>query len=163
MVKAGDGYRVHVTGLTHDERGYPNMTVLAHEKLVSRLVNKIRLNANRIVEYQENLVEGADIVVVSYGITSRTAIPAIEQARKEGLKVGHLRLIVVWPFPEQRIRELAHDVGAFVVPELNYGQMVLEVERNSFGRASVISVPHAGGTVHNPKDIYNAILKASKD
>lgn len=162
IVKAGDGYRIHVTGLTHDERGYPAMTVATQEKLVHRLVHKIRENADKIVEYKENQVEGADVVVVTYGITSRTAIPAIEQARAEGLKVGHLRLIVVWPFPEKRISELASKVKAFVVPEINYGQMVLEVERNAQGKARVELVPHSGGTVHNPKDIYNMIIKSLK-
>ncbi len=162
IVKAGDGYRIHITGLTHDERGYPSMTVAAQEKLVHRLVHKIRLNADKIVEYKEDQVEGADVVVVTYGITSRTAIPAIEQARAEGLKVGHLRLIVIWPFPEKRIRELASKVKAFVVPEINYGQMVLEVERNAQGKARVELVPHGGGTVHNPKDIYNMIIKSLK-
>ena len=157
MVKAGDGYRLHVTGLTHDERGYPSMTVTAQEKLVRRLVDKIRLNADKIIEYREDQVEGADVVVVSYGITSRVAIPAIERARKEGMKVGHLRLVVVWPFPEKRIRQLAGKVTGFVVPEINYGQMVYEVERCSAGMAPVKLVPHGGGTVHSPKDIYDAI------
>jgi 2-oxoglutarate ferredoxin oxidoreductase subunit alpha len=157
MVKAGDGYRIHVTGLTHDERGYPSMTVGAQEKLIRRLLNKLKLNADKIVEYQEDQVEGADIVVVTYGITSRVAIPAIEQARKEGLKVGHLRLVVVWPFPEKRIARLAEKINGFVVPELNYGQIVREVERCAAGMAPVKLVPHAGGTVHNPKDIYDAI------
>ncbi len=129
MVKAGDGYNIHVTGLTHDDRGYPNMSVSAQDRLVRRLINKVRDNAADIIEYKEDQVEGAEIVVVTYGITSRTAIPAIEKARKEGVKVGHLRLIVVWPFPEQRIRELAGRIKGFVVPEINLGQMVLEVER----------------------------------
>jgi 2-oxoglutarate ferredoxin oxidoreductase subunit alpha len=157
MVRAGDGYRIHVTGLTHDERGYPSMTVGTQEKLIRRLLNKLKLNADKIVEYQEDQVEGADIVVVTYGITSRVAIPAIEQARKEGLKVGHLRLVVVWPFPEKRIARLAEKINGFVVPELNYGQIVHEVERCAAGMAPVKLVPHAGGTVHNPKDIYDAI------
>jgi 2-oxoglutarate ferredoxin oxidoreductase subunit alpha len=157
MVKAGDGYRIHITGLTHDERGYPSMTVGAQETLIRRLLSKLKLNADKIVEYQEDQVEGADIVVVTYGITSRVAIPAIEQARKEGLKVGHLRLVVVWPFPEKRIARLAEKINGFVVPELNYGQIVREVERCAAGMAPVKLVPHAGGTVHNPKDIYDAI------
>ncbi len=157
IVRAGDGYRIHVTGLTHDERGYPSMTVDAQERLVHRLINKIRLNADRIVEYREDQVDGADVVVVTYGITSRVAIPAIEQARKEGLKVGHLRLVVVWPFPEKRIRELATKVKGFVVPEINYGQVVLEVERCAGGKAPVKLVSHGGGAVHHPADIYNAI------
>ncbi len=158
MVKAGDGYNIHVTGLTHDDRGYPNMSVSAQDKLVRRLVNKIRNNAADIVEYREDQVDGAEIVVVTYGITSRTAIPAIEKARKEGLKVGHLRLVVVWPFPEERIRELAKKVTGFVVPEINLGQMVLEVERCAANHARVRLVPHGGGSVHNPEDIYRAII-----
>jgi 2-oxoglutarate ferredoxin oxidoreductase subunit alpha len=157
MVKAGDGYNIHVTGLTHDERGYPSMTVATQEKLIPRLIDKIKLNTEKIADYREDQIEGADIVVVTYGITSRTAIPAIEQARKEGLKVGHLRLVVVWPFPEKYIRTLASKVKALVVPELNQGQVVYEVERCAAGKVPVKLVPHVGGTVHNPKDIYNAI------
>ncbi len=162
MVKAGDGYNIHVTGLTHDEKGYPAMTVTAQDALVHRLVGKIRVHADRIVEYREDQVDGADVVLVTYGITSRTAVPAIEQARRDGLKVGHLRLVVVWPFPEKRIRELAQKVKAFVVPEINLGQMVNEVERCSAGRAHVEFVGHAGGGVHSPKSIYAAIQRALK-
>ncbi len=159
MVKAGDGYNIHVTGLTHDEHGYPSMTLATQEHLIPRLINKIKLNADKIADYREDQVEGADIVVVTFGITSRTAIPAIEQARKEGMKVGHLRLVVVWPFPENYMRALASKIKGFVVPELNQGQIVLEVERCASGKVPVTLVPHVGGTVHNPKDIYNAIKK----
>jgi 2-oxoglutarate ferredoxin oxidoreductase subunit alpha len=162
MVRAGDGYRIHVTGLTHDERGYPDMSVAVQSKLVRRLVDKIRLHVDEIVRFDEEGTGDADIVVVTYGITSRTAIPAIEQARAKGMKVGHLRLVVVWPFPEKRIQELGGRAQAFVVPELNLGQMVHEVERCVAGRSKVLSVPHAGGTVHQPKDIYTAIEKALK-
>lgn len=162
MVKAGDGYNIHVTGLTHDKKGYPAMTVAAQDALVHRLVDKIKCNADQIIEYREDQVDGADVVLVTYGITSRTAVPAIEQARKEGIKVGHLRLVVVWPFPEKRIHELAQSVKAFVVPEINMGQMVNEVERCSAGRARVEFVGHAGGGVHNPRDIYAAIKRALK-
>lgn len=162
MVSAGDGYRVHVTGLTHDERGYPAMTVAAQDRKVRRLVDKIRRHAGEIADYRADQVEGAEVVVVSYGISSRTAIPAIEMARKEGIRVGHLRLVVVWPFPELFIRELAGRVSGFVVPELNLGQMKLEVERCAAGKAPVSLVGHAGGSVHNPQDIYVAIKKMVK-
>lgn len=162
MVKVGDGFNLHVTGLTHDERGYPNMSVPAQEKLVHRLREKITRNAPAIVEYREDQVDGADVVVVTYGITSRTALPAIVRARQEGLKVGHLRLVVVWPFPEQRIRELASRVRALVVPELNLGQIVLEVERCAAGKVPVTLVGHTGGTVHQPDDIYQAIITSGK-
>jgi 2-oxoglutarate ferredoxin oxidoreductase subunit alpha len=162
MVNAGEGYQIHVTGLTHDEKGYPSMTVSTQAKLVTRLVNKLRFNADKIVDYMEDGVERADIVVVTYGITSRTSIPAIEQARKEGLSVGHIRLITAWPFPEKRICELASKINTFVVPEINLGQMVYEVERLAGGKAKVVHVPHAGGTVHNPKEIYEAIKSTVK-
>jgi 2-oxoglutarate ferredoxin oxidoreductase subunit alpha len=73
----------------------------------------------------------------------------------------HLRLIIAWPFPEKLIRELAQKVNAFVVPEINYGQMVLEVERCAGGQAKTLLVPHGGGWVHDPEDIYQAIEEVS--
>ena len=162
MVKAGDGYRIHVTGLTHDDRGYPAMNPQAQDKLVRRLVNKIRTNRDKLVDVREDGVEGADVVVVSFGITSRVAAAAIEAARRKGVKVGHLRLVITWPFPAARIKELAGSAKAFVVPELNMGQMVLEVERAVAGRAAVISIPHAGGTVHEPETILAKIMEAAQ-
>ena len=160
MVKAGDGYHIHVTGLTHDERGYPSMTVQTQEQKVRRIIDKIKKNAEWIEDYCEEDIAGADVVVVSYGITSRTALPAIDRARAEGVNVGHLRLRVVWPFPEKKIREIAESVKAIVVPELNMGQIALEVERCAAGNAAVHLVGHVGGTVHNPNDIYEKIMKS---
>ncbi|MEW6368061.1 MAG: 2-oxoacid:acceptor oxidoreductase subunit alpha [Acidobacteriota bacterium] len=160
MVKAGEGHRFHVTGLTHDERGYPAMNVAAQAKLVHRLIDKVRKNAHLIHDYEEDQVDGADIVVISYGVTSRVALPAIARARKEGLRVGHVRLRVVWPFIDQRVDELAGKVKAFVVPEMNCGQVALEVERCAHGKAATLLVPHAGGAVHKPDDIYAKIREA---
>jgi 2-oxoglutarate ferredoxin oxidoreductase subunit alpha len=161
MVKAGEGYRFHVTGLTHDERGYPVMSAECQEVLVRRLVEKIRLNAHKIIRYEEENIVGAEVIVISYGITARVAQQAIELARKDGVKVGSLRLIVVWPFPEKRIRELTQKAKAFVVPEMNYGQIVFEVERCAAGRAATLLVPHGGGTTHRPEDIYKKIMEAA--
>jgi 2-oxoglutarate ferredoxin oxidoreductase subunit alpha len=162
IAKAGDGYRFHVTGLTHDERGYPEMTAECQEKCVHRLVDKVRVNAGKIVRVEEDDTEAADILVVSYGITSRVALRAVQRARKEGIRVGHLRLVTVWPFPEERVRQLAGRVKAFVFPELNFGQMFLELQRVVEGRARCTLVPHAGGTVHNPEIIYERIREAAK-
>lgn len=162
MVRAGTGYKIHATGLTHDEKGYPVMHWQTQEKLVRRLVEKIRLNADKIIEFEEEQTEDAEVILLSYGISSRVAIPAIQKARKEGIKVGVVRLVVVWPFPEKRVYELAKKVKAFVVPEMNYGQMVLEVERAAKGQAEVSLVPHGGGWVHDPEDIYKAIKEAVK-
>jgi 2-oxoglutarate/2-oxoacid ferredoxin oxidoreductase subunit alpha len=160
MVKAGDGYRIHVTGLTHDEQGYPAMDWRAQHKLVSRLVRKIRDHADRIARCEEHGLENADVVVVAYGITSRVAQRAIQMARAQGLRVGLLRPIVVWPFPEKRVRELAQRVHAFVVVEMNYGQMVYEVERCAGDKARTLLVAHGGGTVHEPEEILKAIREA---
>ena len=157
MAHAGEGYRFHMTGLTHDERGYPNMTPQMQHKLVTRLQKKVRAAEDRISIYEEEGTENADVIVVSYGITSRVAQRAIDLARKRGLKVGKLRLITVWPFPEKKIRQLAERTKAFVVPELNLGQMVREVERCAGGQAKTVCVPHAGGSVHHPEDILAAI------
>ncbi len=162
MVKAGDGYRFHVTGLTHDERGYPSMNVETQDRLVKRLVDKVKPLADSRAIFEAENLDDAEVVVVSYGITSRVAQRAISLARERGVKAGKFRLISVWPFPSERIRSLAGRVKAFVVPELNLGQMALEVERAAAGKAKTISVPHAGGTVHNPDVILKAILEAAR-
>ncbi|MCJ7503732.1 MAG: 2-oxoacid:acceptor oxidoreductase subunit alpha [Acidobacteriia bacterium] len=162
MVKAGDGYRFHITGLTHDERGYPAMNWRAQDKLVRRLVEKIRNNVDHIVRYEERDMDDAEIVVVAYGITSRVALRALQMARAEGIRAGLHRPIVVWPFPEKRLRALAEKVNAFVVVEMNYGQMVYEVERCAAGKARTVLVEHGGGTVHDPADVLQAIQEAAR-
>ena len=162
MVKAGDGYHVHITGLTHDEKGYPEITPECQAELIPRLINKIRFNEKKIRIVQRNIPENAEVVVVSYGITSRIVTRAVDMARAEGINAGVLRLIVVWPFPEEVIRDLAGRTKAFVVAEMNYGQVSLEVERCAAGKARVSNVPHAGGTVHEPEQILSAIREAMR-
>lgn len=162
MIKAGDGYRFHTTGLTHDERGYPAINAQWQDVCVNHLKDKIKNNADKIIKIEEDETDTADVVVISYGITSRVAVKAVQEARKAGIKVGTLRLVTVWPFPEKRVKALAKKVKAFVVPELNYGQIVLEVERVAAGKAKVIGVRHCGGWVHNPDDIFKTIREAVK-
>ena len=162
MVKAGDGYHFHVTGLTHDERGYPVITPECQEELVSRLMKKIRNSEESIRMMEQDVDDDTEVVILSYGISSRIVTLAIEKARSQGLKVGSVRLIVVWPFPDPAIRDLAKKVKSIVVVEMNYGQIYREVERCACGNARVYLVPHAGGTVHKPDAIYEKILEASK-
>ncbi|HEY91212.1 MAG TPA: 2-oxoacid:acceptor oxidoreductase subunit alpha [Dehalococcoidia bacterium] len=162
MANSGEGYRFHVTGLTHDERGYPAMTPEAQDKLIRRLVAKVDNNTQDIIELEEDGIDGADVIVCAYGITARVSMIAVERARSEGISVGMLRLITVWPFPQQRILEMARQVKAFVVPEINYGQISLEVERSAGGTAKTILVPHMGGDVHDPQVILEAIRQAAK-
>jgi 2-oxoglutarate ferredoxin oxidoreductase subunit alpha len=161
MAFAGEGYRFHTTGLTHDERGYPEMNMEAHAQLVGRLVDKIKLNRDDIVKYEEIGIEDADVVVCAYGITSRIARFAVQQARDQGIRAGLLRLVTVWPFAEDRIRELAQQVKAFVVPEINAGQISLEVERCAGGKARTLLLPHMGGGVHDPETVLNAIKEVA--
>ncbi len=162
FARAGDGYRYHTTGLTHDERGYPDMTVACQEVNVRHLIDKIIDNEADIRRIEEEGVDDAEVIVVAYGITARVTRMGISMARKKGVKVGFIRLIVVWPFPEKRFRELAAKVKAFVVPEINYGQIVLEVERVAGGKCLAIGVPHGGGGVHDPVSICEAIMGAVK-
>lgn len=162
MVKAGDGYRIHVTGLTHDEKGYPAMNVPTQAKLVTRLVNKIRANVDKLVDAELDGCEGAEVIVISYGITSRVATAAIEEARAKGIKVGHLRLRICWPFPASLVARFQNHVKAFVFPELNMGQMVRELERLVAGATKVVPVPHPGGTVHEPAAILEKIMEAAR-
>lgn len=162
MVKAGDGYRIHVTGSTHDYRGYPYMTAEAQANLIPRLVQKIRGRRNELIDVREIDCREAEVLVCSYGITARTSYYAIEQAHSSGIKVGQLKLNIVWPFPEEIIRKWASQVKAIIVPEINMGQMVLEVERVSAGKCQVVSVPHPGGDIHRPEKILEAIKKSAK-
>jgi len=161
MVKAGEGYNFHITGLTHDEKGYPAMNAQTQEVLVRRLVDKIRLNADKIVRYDEIQLEDAEVVVIAYGITSRVAHAAVAAARAKGVKVGMLRPLVIWPFPETRVRELAQRVKGFLVVELNYGQIFFEVERIVAGQAQVRLLGHGGGTVHEPEAVLDEILRVA--
>jgi 2-oxoglutarate ferredoxin oxidoreductase subunit alpha len=161
MVKAGEGYRIHVTGLTHDERGYPAMNAEANQWNVSRIMEKIQANRKEIIQVEKSKLRGAQVVVVSYGISARTSLWPIEMARKEGIKVGYLRLVTVWPFPEDMIRTLAEKVDAFIVPEINMGQIRREVERCAGGNARVIGVNKPGGDILDPEEVLGAIREGA--
>jgi 2-oxoglutarate ferredoxin oxidoreductase subunit alpha len=162
MARLGQGYRFHVTGLTHDVRGYPAINAQAQQELMDRLMGKIRDNAGKIARTKEHLLEDAGIVLVAYGITSRVALRAVQMAREENIPAGLLRPVVVWPFPEKRIRELADRAKAFIVVEMNYGQIVNEVERLVADCAKTVLVPHAGGAVHRPEAILDVIREVAK-
>ena len=161
MAVAGDGYRIHTTGLTHDERGYPATAGdSAQWLLVQRLIDKIEKNKGDIIILEEDGLDDADVAVVSYGIAARTALWPIQMARAEGIRVGLLRLVTVWPFPDAQIRELAGRVHGIVVPEINMGQIVREVQRCAAGQVEAISVPHPGGDIHDPQKVLSAIREA---
>ena len=156
---AGDGYRIHVTGLTHDERGYPMTDAENQEKMVKRLIQKIQKNRDEIIDYETQFLDGAKIVLVTYGSSVRPTLRAVRTLREGGVKVGLLKLNTIWPFAEDLIRKLAKKVDAFLVPEVNFGQIALEVERCSAGQALTSAIPHAGGGIHNPNQIVKGVEK----
>jgi 2-oxoglutarate ferredoxin oxidoreductase subunit alpha len=162
MAYAGEGYHVYVDSLTHDERGYPVMTPAAQNKLIQRLVDKIRLHRFEIYDVEQRQMEDAEIAVLSYGISARISTRAVLLARERGLKVGLLRLKTAWPFPEELVRKLSTRLKGFVVPEINLGQMVREVERCAVDRCRVQLVPHCGGAMHQPEEILDAIVAVSE-
>ena len=160
MANAGEGYKVITTGLTHDERGYPDMSAEAQEKLITRLCDKIRKNKDDIIEFEVSELDDAEIIVAAYGSPARSALRAIRLARKEGIKAGLIRMITVWPFPEEKILELATKARAIIVPEINKGQIVREVERCSKGRCEIISLPKLA-SIHTPYEILNIIKEVN--
>jgi 2-oxoglutarate ferredoxin oxidoreductase subunit alpha len=162
MALAGDGCKVHMTGLIHDEGGRPSLNAETEDILVRRLLNKVVKHAPDIMEFDEVGTEDADVIVVAYGITGRIASRAVELARKEGIKAGLVRLVTVWPFPVDRIRELSENVKTILVPEINYGQIVLEVERVVGGRSAVEQVTYVPGTLPDPDSMLKRIREAAQ-
>lgn len=156
---AGDGYKIHITGLTHDERGYPVPDAKTQEVLITRLINKIRKNRDKIIDYEGYFLDGAKIIIVTYGSSVRPALKAMRGLREQGVKVGLLKLNTIWPFAEDLIRKLAKKVEAFVVPEVNFGQIALEVERCASGRALTKLISHPGGGIHTPQQVTDGVKK----
>ena len=153
MAIAGEGYGIHVTGLTHDVRGYPVMSADAQVAMIARLTEKIRNNLDEIVRTESYRLDDAEIALVSYGVSARSSLAAVDEVRQRGIKAGLLRLITVWPFPEEQLRRLAERVKALVTVEINLGQIHLEVQRCAEGRTPTFLVGHAGGTVIPPERI----------
>jgi 2-oxoglutarate/2-oxoacid ferredoxin oxidoreductase subunit alpha len=157
MVRVGMGHRIHSTGLTHDERGYPSMNADAQDVLVRRLKSKVLDHVDEITLCDKDEVDGSDVTVISYGITARVASYAVQLARQQGLKVGLLRLITLWPFNDELIEEIADSTKAIIVAEMNLGQIVHEVERATCRRVPVHLVGHAGGAIIEPEVIVEKI------
>jgi 2-oxoglutarate ferredoxin oxidoreductase subunit alpha len=139
------------------------MDAATQERMVDRIVNKIRKNADKIIRYELWEAKDAEVLVAAYGISARASRRAVREAREQGLKAGLLKLNTVWPFPEKLIRELSGSVKAMIMPEINYGQMVLELERCAGGKCAVKLLPHAGGSIHSPRTILAAISAAVKE
>ncbi|MDF2520791.1 MAG: 2-oxoglutarate synthase subunit alpha [Clostridia bacterium] len=157
MADFGTGYRYHVTGLVHDETGFPSNSTEIADQLVRRLVNKVELNKEDIISWEEENTEDADVIIFTYGCVARAARTAMKTLREKGVKVGMFRPITVWPFPEERLAELSKKVKTIVVPEMNLGQMVLEVERVSGKYTKIERLNKVDSQIIYPEEIIAKI------
>lgn len=153
MADFGSGFRYHVTGLMHDETGFPSNSTKNAGILMDRLMAKVEDHKEDIITYEEVETADAEYLIISYGGTARTAKAAIKTLRAEGIKVGLFRPITVWPFPEKQVFELSGKVKDVLVAELNYGQMKLEVERVVKGNCPVRFCGKANGEVLTPEEL----------
>lgn len=158
MPSFGEGFNIHVTGLTHDERGYPDTnSPETHTELVQRLCDKILNNKDKICSVVSEGCEDADIVVVSYGAPVRSVITAVKKAQEEGKKVGYIKIDTLWPFPDEQIAELVGDASDVIVVEMNLGQMYYEVDRVLDSKVNTHLIGIIGGLLPTPDEILSKI------
>jgi len=151
----GTGYRTYVTGLTHNEKGFPATDKQPdHEKLVKRITSKITDDADKLTWVEKLNLDDAKIAFVTYGASARPAESAMEMGRKKGIKVGLLRLKLVWPFPEKEIYKLAKQVDKIIVPEMNLGQIFHPMREAACNECDVVSAPKIGGEMHLPDELF---------
>ena len=160
MAPFGSGYRWHVTGLVHDETGFPKGTGAATKESQDRLRTKLTDNLDDIVQVENYRMEDAEFAVVAFGGAARTAYEAVDMARAEGLKVGFVRPITIWPFAEKQMQDLAGKVKGILVHELNCGQYVLEVERAVAGKVPVSLYAKYDNESATPAELLAEIKKA---
>lgn len=157
MAAFGDGYRFHVTGLYHGEDGFPTNDPRVAAALIQRLHAKLDAAAGRLALVEELLLADAEVAVVAYGSPARAAARAVRSARARGIRAGMLKLQCLWPFPAAAVRRLAEQVRGILVPEMNLGQLVGEVERAAAGRAPVRLLTKVGGDLFTPAEILGAL------
>jgi len=158
MANFGEGYRYHVTGLVHDETGFPTNVTEKIEAQLGRLNTKLDKYRDEIIKYEETYTEDAAIGVLSFGSSARSSRQALKKAREEGIKAGMIQLQTLWPFPTERIRLFGEQVSHIVVPELNTGQIAHEVEHAVRGEAEVLRVNKITGDPIHPDEIL-AVIK----
>jgi 2-oxoglutarate ferredoxin oxidoreductase subunit alpha len=162
MAAFGDGYRYHITGLTHDIMGFPTTKKDEVELLIQRLFRKIQQGFEELMLYETFLMEDATAAIVAYGCVARSAKSAVLALRKEGMKVGLLKLSTLWPFPRTAIESLPEQVQDLVVPEMNMGQLYREVVRVGHGRFRVRKVSRIDGELITPQEIIYGLKRRER-
>lgn len=161
MANFFEGYRYHVTGLSHNQKGLPETNYEVVHNIQVRRQKKIDEHLDDILKWEEIDMADAEIAVLAYGSIGRSATDAVKQLRQEGVKVGLFRPLTIWPFPEKRVAEIAKQVKTIVVPEMNLGQIVLEVERVAKSDARVIGINQVGGVMIRPREIVNRVKEVA--
>jgi 2-oxoglutarate ferredoxin oxidoreductase subunit alpha len=147
----------HITGLFHDFSGFPTLNPPDVAKYMDHLMDKIDSHREDIIITEDFMLDGAEIVLVTYGCSARSARRAVRDARAKGWPVGMLRLATIWPFPEEQVRAVAEQARAVIVPEMNMGQLIYEVERVVGGRSAVAGVNRYDGEMITPGQIFAKI------
>jgi 2-oxoglutarate ferredoxin oxidoreductase subunit alpha len=156
MANFGQGYRYHITGLFHDEVGFPTQRLDEIDPWLERVNNKLERHLEDVLLYQKDYQPGARTAILSYGASARTARHAMKVLRAKGEKVSLFTALTIWPFPEAAVEELADSVDRIIVPEMNLGQLALEVERVA-GRKKVVRVNRANGEMVTPEMVLKAV------
>ncbi len=164
MPSIGEGFNVSVTGSTHNEQGYRfTADPLVHRRLVGNLVEKIRSNAEKIAEYETYNTDNCEVAIVSFGCTSRAMYEAVGQAEQKGIKTGFVRLKTIWPFPEKIVHSMAQKAHTIIVPEMNLGEILYEVQRTVQGAAKVVPLNKiGGGEMITPEELLAEIERSVK-
>jgi 2-oxoglutarate ferredoxin oxidoreductase subunit alpha len=162
MANFGEGYRYHVTGLTHDVLGFPTTVPSEVKTAIERLHRKIALGLSDIIQVEEFMLKDAEVAIVAYGCVARSAKSAALELRRRGIKTGVLRLITLWPFPNAPIGKMVKKIKKIVVPEMNMGQIYHEVVRVSSAKAMVKKCNRVDGDMLTPGEIVETVMKGFK-
>ncbi|HSQ89162.1 2-oxoacid:acceptor oxidoreductase subunit alpha [Romboutsia sp.] len=149
----GKGFKFHVTGLVHDETGFPTNSTKEAHKLLSRLSNKIENNLEDILIYENYFTEDCEMLIITFGCMVRCSKDAVDSMREKGIKIGLLAIKTVWPFPTDIVREFSEKVDYIFVPEMNMGQMILEIERVVKDNCPVVGINKFNGEIITPEEI----------
>ena len=159
MAAYGEGYHFHVTGLSHGETGFPTNTPAVHEKLMARINGKVKENDPNFAINEKYMTDDAEHIFVAYGSVARTSMNIVKRLRSEGIKAGLFTVKMLWPFPKTEYQsQLNETVKTIIVPEMNLGQYVGEVERYTEGKAKVSLIAKASGELFKTEELYNDVM-----
>lgn len=162
MARFGRGFRYHVTGLFHDDTGFPSNKSEITDRFLRRLQRKVEKAEPAIRDYFIESTDDCDLLVVAFGSSAMSSLSAVRQARAKGIKAGLFRPKTIWPFPEEPFKAIAGKAKRIIVPEMNLGQLVLEIERLAGCKVPVERLSKVNGELFRPEEILSSIMGAAK-